>query len=140
MLGSSALVLFYCHMIDQFSRRIIGVAVHAGDCDGITYCRMFNEIISGKSLPKYLSSDNDPLFLFHRWLANLRVLDIEEIKSVPYVPTSHPFVERAIGTTRREFLDQTLFFNKHDLQKKLKVFQQYYNEARGHSSLGSNTP
>ncbi len=54
-------------VIDQFTRRIIGFAVHPGDCDGIAYCRMFNQIIAGKSLPKYLSSDNDPLFLFHRW-------------------------------------------------------------------------
>ena len=123
-------------VIDPFSRRIVGFAVHAGDCDGIAYWRMFNEIISEKSLPKYLSSDNDPLFLFHRWLANLRILDLEEIKSVPDVPTSHPFVERLIGTTRRDFLDQTLFFNKRDLQKKLDEFQQYYNVTWGHSSLG----
>lgn len=54
-------------VIDQFTRRIIGFSVHAGDCDGIAYCQMLNRIISGKSLPRYLSSDNDPLFLFHRW-------------------------------------------------------------------------
>ena len=54
-------------VLDQYTRRIIGFSVHAGDCDGVAYCRMFNEVISGKSLPKYLSSDNDPLFLFHRW-------------------------------------------------------------------------
>jgi hypothetical protein len=72
-------------VIDQFTRRIIGFAVHAGDCDGIVYCRMFNQIIAGKSLPKYLSSDNDPLFLFHRWEANLRILEIDELKSVPGV-------------------------------------------------------
>ena len=46
-----------------------------------------------------------PLFRFHRWLANLRVLEIDEIKSVPYAPVSHPFVERLIGTIRREYLD-----------------------------------
>ncbi|MEO2175009.1 MAG: helix-turn-helix domain-containing protein, partial [bacterium] len=56
-------------VIDQFTRRIIGFAVHAGDCNGIAYCRMFNQIIAGKSLPKYLRSDNDPVFLFHRWEA-----------------------------------------------------------------------
>ena len=49
-------------VMDQFTRRIIGYAIHVGHCDGVSYCRMFNEIISGKSLPKYLSSDNDPLF------------------------------------------------------------------------------
>ena len=46
-----------------------------------------------------------PLFRFHRWLANLRVLEIEEIKSVPLVPRFHPFVERMIRTIREELLD-----------------------------------
>ncbi len=52
---------------------------------------------------------------------------MEEIKSVPYVPLSHPFVERLIGTVRREFLDQTLFWNSVDLESKLSVFCAYYN-------------
>jgi hypothetical protein len=65
--------------------------------------------VGGIPLPKYLSSDNDPLFLFHRWKANLRILEIGELKSVPGTPTSHPFIERVIGTTRRECLDQLIF-------------------------------
>jgi hypothetical protein len=127
-------------VIDQFTRRIIGFAVHAGDCDGIAYCRMFNQLTGGNPMPKYLSSDNDPLFLFHRWKANLRILEIGELKSVPGTPTSHPFIERVIGTTRRECLDQLFFFNKLDLQRKLDQFQAYYNEDRVHSSLGMRTP
>jgi putative transposase len=106
-------------VIDQFTRRIIGFAVHAGDCDGIVYCRMFNQITGGNSVPKHLSSDNDPLFLFHRWKANLRILEISEIKFVPGTPTSHPFIERVIGTTRGECMDQLIFFSKLDLQRKL---------------------
>jgi len=51
------------------------------------------------------------LFRFHRWRANLRILDIEELKSVPFVPRSHPFIERLIGTLRREYLDHTFFWN-----------------------------
>lgn len=127
-------------VIDQFTRRIIGFAVHAGDCNGIAYCRMFNQIIAGKPLPKYLSSDNDSLFLFHRWKANFCVLEIDEMKSVPGTPTSHPFIERVIGTTRRECLDQLVFCNKLDLQRKLDRFQAYYNEDRVHSSLNLKTP
>ena len=49
-------------------------------------------------------------------LANLRILDVKEIKSVPYVPISHPFLERLIGTIRREYLDQVLFWNASDLE------------------------
>ena len=126
--------------MDQFSRRIIGFAVHSGHCDGIAYCRMLNEIISGKSLPKYLSSDNDPVFLFHRWKANLRILEIEEIKSVPGILTSHPFVERVIRSIKRECLDHTLFFNKHNLKNKLDRYQTYYNDNRAHSALSRKTP
>ncbi|HMD09837.1 MAG TPA: hypothetical protein VKH63_20055, partial [Candidatus Acidoferrum sp.] len=39
-----------------------------------------------------------PLYRFHQWQANLRILAVTEIKSVPCVPLSHPFVERLIGT------------------------------------------
>ena len=48
---------------------------------------------------------------FHQWQANLGVLDVHEIKTVPYVPLSYPFVERLIGTIRRECLDRTLFLD-----------------------------
>ena len=84
--------------MDQFTRRIVGFAVHRGVVDGMALCRMFNRAIRAQTLPKYLSSDNDPLYRFQQWQANLRVLEIEEIKTVPYVPLSHPFVERLIGT------------------------------------------
>jgi hypothetical protein len=47
----------------------------------------------------------------HYGTANLRILEIDEIKTVPHVPLSHPFVERLIGTIRREFLDHVLFWN-----------------------------
>jgi len=61
-------------VMDQFTRRIIGFGVHAGDVDGMALCRMFNTAISTKGVPKYRSSDNDPLFLYHQWQANLRIL------------------------------------------------------------------
>ena len=127
-------------VMDQFTRRIIGFGVHAGDVDGMALCRMFNKAISGMGIPKYLSTDHDPLFEYHRWQANLRILEIDEIKSVPYTPTSHPFIERLIGTIRREFLDQTLFWNAGDLERKLSDFQSYYNLHRTHSSLGGDMP
>src|SRR5215831_14936928 len=92
-------------VMDQFTRRIVGVAVHRGVVDGVALCRMFNRAIQTQTLPTYLSSDHDPLYRFHQWQANLRILEIKEIKTVPYVPLSHPFVERLIGTIRRECLD-----------------------------------
>jgi putative transposase len=127
-------------VMDQYTRRIIGFAVHAGNVDGPVLCRMFNEATCGQGWPEHISSDNDPLFQYHRWKANLRVLEIEEIKSLPHVPMSHPFIERLIGSIRRELLDQTLFWTATDLQNKLREYQCYYNEYRTHSGRDGSTP
>ncbi len=127
-------------IMDQYSRRIIGFAVHAGVLDGPTVCRMFNSIIGGSRGPRYLSSDHDPLFRFHQWSANLRILDVMQVKTVPYVPLSHPFVERLIGTIRREFLDQVPFWTIRDLERKLLLFEGYYNRDRAHRGLNGTPP
>jgi putative transposase len=127
-------------VIDVFTRRIIGFGVAPANVDGLQVCRMFNRAVAGESNPKYLSTDHDPLFRFHRWLANLRVLAIDEVKSVPFVPVSHPFVERLIGTVRREYLDRLFFWNAVDLVRKLDAFRDYYNDHRVHRSLDGATP
>jgi putative transposase len=127
-------------VMDQFTRRLIGFGVHAGDVDGTALCRMFNKAISGMGIPKYLSTDHDPLFEYHRWQANLRILNVVEIKTIPLTPVSHPFVERLIGTLRREFLDHVLFWNARDLDRKLQEFRNFYNGHRVHTSLDDNTP
>ena len=90
-------------VMDQYTRRIVGLAVHAGVLDGPGGCRLLNRIFATAiDLPRALSTDHDPLFEFHRWKANLRILEITEFKSTPLVPMSHPFVERLVGTIRRE--------------------------------------
>ncbi len=127
-------------VMDQFTRRIIGFAIHAGEPDGPAVCWMFNSIIRGSMGPRYLSSDNDPLFLFRQWSANLRILEVTEVKTVPYVPLSHPFVERLIGTVRREFLDQIPFWGALDLETKLLLFKEYYNRDRVHRGLNGVPP
>ena len=127
-------------VMDQYTRRIIGFGVHAGSVDGKALCRMFSEATSGQGWPTHIGSDNDPLFQYHRWKANLRVLQVDEIKSLPHVPMSHPFVERLIGSVRRELLDQTLFWTASDLENKLQNYQRYYNENRCHSGRGGSTP
>ena len=81
--------------MDQFTRRIVGFGVHPGEVDGVSLCCLFNKAISTKGIPQRLSSD--PLFRYHQRQANLRILDVEPIKSVPYTPTSHPFIEGLIG-------------------------------------------
>ena len=118
-------------VMDHYTRRIIGFGINVGVVDGEALCRMFKQAIRGvTTLPRYLSSDHDPLYRFHQWEANLRILGVREIKTVPCVPWSHPFIERLIGTIRRECLDRLLFWTAIDLEIKLIEFQDYYN---GHS-------
>jgi hypothetical protein len=67
--------------------------------------------------------------------------DYGSTKSRPWrMPLSNPFVERLVGTMRREFLDHVLFWNAGDLERKLTDFQAYDNAARGHGSLEGHTP
>jgi len=121
-------------IMEQYSRRIFGFAVHTGTVDGSAVCRMFNQIKHGQ--PNCLSTDNDPLFLYKQWQANLRTYEIEKIKSIP----SHPFIEHLIGSVRREYLDHTLFWNRHDLQQNLDAFKERYNDYRAHAGLGGKIP
>ena len=127
-------------VIDQYTRRIIGFGVQRGAVDGPQRCRMFNDSIAGMGTSKRLSPDHDPLFESQRWLANLRVLCIDEVKTVAYVPISHPFVERLIGTVRREYLDHLMFWNSPDRTKKLLMLRSYYNGERARQSHDGKTP
>jgi len=127
-------------VMDVFTRRIIGFGVAPADLDGPVVCRMFNRAIAKHTPPQYLSSDHDPLFRFQRWLVNLRILEVDEIKPFPVRPLSRAFVERPIGTVRRECLDRTLFWNQGDLERKLDNYKAYYNQHRCHTGLAGATP
>jgi putative transposase len=68
--------------------------VHSSIVDGVALCRLFHRAIRGHSLPKYLSSDHDPLFRFHQWAANPRILEVTGIKTDPYAPAFAPLRKR----------------------------------------------
>jgi len=127
-------------VMDQYSRRIIASAVQPIVVDGPALCRMFNDVLTGNGTPASLSLDNDPLFEFFQWKANLRILEIDVVRSVPNVPVSHPFVERLIGTIKREYLDHVFYWNANDLQRKLDEFKTYFNASRVHSGIAGKTP
>jgi putative transposase len=126
--------------MDQCTRRIIGFGVHPAPAMGRALCRLFHPATSRQRLPQWLSSDYDPVFRFHQWQANLRILGIQEVKTTPFVPVSHPFIERLIGTIRREYLDHLLFWNASDLARKIEAFKEYYNGVRIHQSLNQQPP
>ena len=112
-------ILLHSHwvlvVIYVFTRRIIDFGIQRGSIDGLSVCRMFNHAVAGRLLPKYVSTDHNSLFRFHRWRANLRVREIEETKSVPYA-------------------------NAVDLALKLEAFRDYYNGHRVHRAIAGLTP
>jgi putative transposase len=126
-------------VMDQCSRRIIGFGVNAGAVDGVALCRMFNHAIGGhRAMPRYISSDHDPLFLFERWRANLRILDVAEVKTVPYVPLSHPFVERLIGTIRKEYPDRIVLDARRSRRQAARVPELLQHASHAYFTGGTN--
>jgi putative transposase len=73
-------------------------------------------------------------------LVDKRPAGIEELKSLPFVPRSHPFVERLIRTIHEELLDRVLFWNQLDLERKLSAFRAYYNRYRVLSGIDGIPP
>ena len=127
-------------VMDRFTRRIVGFAMCQGSPDAPPVCRMLRHIVLGSAPPTYVSSDHDPLFEYHRRDANLRILGMKEVKTVPFVPLSHPFVERLVGTVRHECLDRMPFWNAQDLERKLDSFQECDNRFRVHQGLKGHVP
>jgi len=108
-------------------------SMHRGGMAPFGSCRMFNQARTAQPL-RPRSAVPIPSVA-----SELALLEIAKIKTVPCVPCSHPFVERLIGTVRREYLDQPWFWNQLDLQRKLARFARYYNQARVHSALSGKT-
>ena len=64
---------------------------------------------------------------------------IEEVLGVPGEP-QRAYIERVIGTIRRECLDHLIVFNEASLRRHLKSFLEYYHDTRTHLSLEKDTP
>src|SRR3979490_2961781 len=120
-------------VMDQWTRRIVGLGVHRGVVDGVGLCRMFNRATRDQSSPKYLSSDHDPLYRFRQWQANLRIFEVTGIVQAPLDALSPPFLEPLAGTLRRECLDRAVCWTAAELERKLLQYQRYYNGHRTHA-------
>ena len=65
---------------------------------------------------------------------------IEEVLTAPRSPRQNTYVERIIGSIRRECLNHVIIFNERHLRKVLKAYVTYYHEARTHLSLDKQSP
>ena len=67
-------------------------------------------------------------------------MGITEVLSAPRSPWQRAYVERVIGTLRRECLDHVVVFNEASLYRQVKSFLEYYHESRTHLSLAKAPP
>jgi len=90
-------------------------------------------------MPRFLQRDRDAIFgwAFRR---KVKMLGIEELVSAPKSPWQNPFVERVIGTLRRDCTDHIIPLSEKHLLKTVLEYANYYNESRVHMSLEGNSP
>jgi len=90
-------------------------------------------------LPRYLLRDRDRIF-GDDFREQVRDKGICEVLSAPRSPWQRAYVERVIGSIRRECLDHVIVFNEHSLRRTLNSYFDYYHRSRTHLSLGKDSP
>jgi transposase InsO family protein len=89
--------------------------------------------------PRYLLRDRDRIYgtVFRQRVRNI---GIEEIVMAPRSPWQNLYVERLIGSIRREVLDHMIILHERHLERTLKAYFAYYHRWRTHLSLGMDCP
>jgi putative transposase len=88
---------------------------------------------------RYLLRDRDRIF-GDDFVKQVRDMGIQEVLSAPRSPWQRSYIERVIGSIRRECLDHMIVFNEASLYQHVKVFISYYHQTRTHLSLAKDTP
>src|SRR5262250_107172 len=91
------------------------------------------------SAPAYLVRDNDRAY-GQVFTSRVTAMGIRDRPISPRSPWQNPYVERLIGTVRRECLDRVLIFGEAHLRQILSSYAAYYNEVRTHLALGKDAP
>jgi len=89
--------------------------------------------------PGYLIRDNDGAY-GETFTNRLRTMGIRDRPISPRSPWQNPYIERLIGTLRRECLDHLLVFSEQHLRQVLESYSLYYNETRTHLALSKDVP
>ena len=93
----------------------------------------------GTSAPKYLLRDRDGIFGLE-FQHQAQVLELEELRIAPRAPWQSPYVERLIGSVRRECLDHIIVLSRSHLHQLLKKYFAYYHDWRTHLGLDEDAP
>jgi transposase InsO family protein len=97
------------------------------------------EAFAFDTAPRYLLRDRDSIY-GDTVQRRIRSLAIEEVITAPRSPWQNPFVERVIGSIRRDCLDHVIVLNERHLRRILREYFSYYHSCRTHLSLNKDPP
>jgi transposase InsO family protein len=127
-------VLYVFLVLAHERRRIVHFAVTAHPTAEWTAQQM-REAFPWESAPRYLLRDRDRIF-GQDFVDQVKVMGIKQVLSAPRSPWQRAYIERVIGTIRRECLDHMIIFDERCLYRHLKGFAEYYH--RSHAGVYSN--
>lgn len=130
-------LLFVLVILAHERRRVVHVAVTEHPT-AVWTAQQLREAFPCDRAPRYLLRDRD--HAFHAWANTATAMDIQEVLTAPRSPWQNAYVERFIGSARRECLDHVLVFNSTGLQRLMKLYCAYYEQSRTHLSLNKDTP
>lgn len=131
-------VLFVLVILSHDRRRILHFNVTEHPTAAWT-ARQLIEACGFEDAPRYLLRDNDSIYgeVFRRQVASLH---IEDVATAPRSPWQNPYVERVIGSIRRECLNHMIILGENHLRRLLASYVDYYHTVRTHLSLEKNAP
>jgi putative transposase len=131
-------VLYVFLVLAHDRRRIVHFNVTAHPTAEWT-AQQLREAFPFEQIPRYLLRDRDRIF-GGEFTKDVKAMGIKEVLSAPRSPWQRAYVERVIGTLRRECLDHVIVLNEASLYRHVKSFLAYYHESRTHLSLAKDAP
>jgi putative transposase len=130
-------LLFVLVILAHDRRRIVHVAVTAHPTAAWTAQQLRNAFPENEA-PRYLLHDRDSVFA--DVATTIAGMDTHEVRTAPRSPWQNAYVERVIGSIRRECVDHVIVVNAAGLQRVLTDYVAYYMRSRTHLALGKDTP
>ena len=131
-------ILYVFLVLAHERRRILHFAVTAHPTAEWTI-QQLREAFPWDTAPQYLLRDRDRIF-GKEFVDQVTAMGIKQVLSAPRSPWQRAYVERVIGTIRRECLDHVIVFNERSLYRHLRDFIEYYHRTRTHLGLQKDTP
>jgi len=131
-------VLFVLLSLDHDRRRVLQFNVTSNPSAEWT-AQQVAQAFPFDTAPRYLLRDRDGIFgkYFRHRIKNL---GIKEVLTAARSPWQNPYVERLIGSIRRECLDHTIVLNEQHLRRILRRHFEYYHRSRCHLLLDGDAP